>query len=397
LDAFFNDGKTSKRRNCKIEFHLGKLKISYVNDKQVAQTAEWEISKINKIDVRTSSTTLKYGEFPQEVLKLANQNDLNYLISRYPEAGFHKSTYNTFVSYGWTGLIVLIFIGILFGLVFFFYGAPALAEAFARTIPEEYETYIGRNIQETYLQYLEVDTSRSRMVQRFHDELEYESRYDIHIVVVESDIANAFALPGGFIVVYSGILEMIEKEDELAALLAHEVSHVNGRHSLRTISRNLSTYLLLSILTGDVGGFSSVIIENSNLISSLSFSRNLEKEADIDGINLMINADINPQGMVDLFKRFEYLGNSIANNIRKKPDIDSTGSFVKNDSSQTWRKVARKKTEQLLSTHPFPSNRIEYLESALLDLSIRDFQNKGSLEYLFDDIKNETDSLYSKL
>ena len=129
--------------------------------------------------------------------------------------------------------------------------------------------------------------------------------------------------------IYSGILEMIEEEDELAALLAHEVSHINGRHSLRTISRDLSTYLLLSILTGDVGGFSSVIIENSNLISSLSFSRSLEKEADLDGIKLMINADINPQGMVELFKRFENLGDSMANNIREKIVVDSTSAFSK--------------------------------------------------------------------
>ena len=102
------------------------------------------------------------GEYPQEVLRLASQNDFDYLISQYPEAKFHKSTYNTFVSYGWTGLVALIFTGIVFILLFFFYGAPALAEAFARTIPQEYETYIGNNVQETYLRYLEVDSLTSK-------------------------------------------------------------------------------------------------------------------------------------------------------------------------------------------------------------------------------------------
>ena len=153
----------------------------------------------------------------------------------------------------------------------------------------------------------------------------------------------------------SGILEIMEEEEELAALLAHEVSHINGRHSLRTISRNLSNYLLVSILTGDVGGFSSIIIENSDLISSLSFSRSLEKEADLEGINLMVKADIDPRGMVDLFERFEYLGDSIADHISKQSKVDSTGLLAKIDSSQTWKRAALKKTEQLLSTHPSPS------------------------------------------
>ncbi len=393
MKAFFNDGKTSKRRDCEIEFHADKLKIRYIDEQQSPLTTLWEISQISRLEVRTSSTNLKYGEYPQEVLELSSQKDLDYIIGKYPDASFHKSTYNTFTTFGWKGLMALVFTLVALSMIFFFYGAPMLAEVFARTIPEEYETYIGRNVQQAYLQYLEVDSSRSQLVQDFYELLDYESNYNVQIVVVESDIANAFALPGGFIVVYSGILEIIEKEDELAALLAHEVSHINGRHSLRMLSRNLSTYLLISILTGDVGGFSSVIIENSHLINNLSFSRTLEKEADISGMRLMIEANIDPQGMVDLFKRFTHLQDSISDSLAERIDVDTTSSFITDDSAKTFSQVLWEKAEPVFSTHPAPKNRIEYLEREMLDSSITNFNGKPSLKGLFESIKSKTDRL----
>ena len=99
----------------------------------------------------------------------------------------------------------------------------------------------------------------------------------------------------------------------------------------------------------------------------------------------MINADINPQGMVDLFKRFE------------KIEADSTGSSLKINSSNTWQKATWKKAGQLLSTHPSPDNRIEYLERALQGSAERDFQSRKSLEDLFKGVKGENDSLHSKI
>ena len=385
MNASFNDGLTSKRRNCQIQFQRDKLEIQYLDDTNRSKISTWEISGIHKVDVRTTSCTLKYGEYPPEVLQLNSQNDLDFIIDRYPEAIFHKSTYNTFVSFGWKGLLVAISTVILFSIFFFMYGAPALAEVFARAMPQEYETYIGENVQATYLKYLEVDSASSGMMQQFFEELDYQSDYHIQIAVVNSDIANAFALPGGFIVVYSGILEIMEEEEELAALLAHEVSHINGRHSLRTISRSLSTYLLISILTGDMGGFSSVIIENSATLSDLSFSKSLEKEADLLGLDLMKNAGINPQGMVNLFKRFENMEKLM---LKSTITIDtvSTEATTDSDSLENWQ-VALSTAEQMLSTHPSPNKRIEYLEQELKMSAVNDYQDRTSLQKLFEDLK----------
>lgn len=392
MKAFFIDGKTSKRRSCDLVFDTGNIEINYLGDDENQQQAIWDIDRIRKIDVRTSSNALKYGDFPHEALELASGRDFDLIIERYPEASFHQSTYNKFAALGWKGLVFAVAAVVAVSLLFFFYGAPALAEGFARTIPEEYETYIGENLQETYLQYQEIDTIKSEQIQRFFKELHYQSEYDISIVVVDSDIVNAFALPGGFIVVYSGILDIMEDDGELAALLAHEVSHINGRHSLRTMSRNLSTYLLLSILTGDVGGFSSVLIENSSLISSLSFSRNLEKDADLDGLKLMTNARIDPIGMVELFRRFEDVEDLFKDDLKEQLVPDSTSLNVDQDTTETWKSVAWQKTAELLSTHPSPNNRIEYLEEKIQKVDRKGFMNSDSLDELFHKIRDARNS-----
>lgn len=383
--AYFNDGKTSARRECEVKLLPGSLGIQFNNGEESAQVSNWNIDAINKLDVRTSSTVLKYGEFPQEVLEFEDQRALDEIISRYPYASFHQSNYNKFVSLGKKGILFSMLGVLIFGALFFVYGAPALSDAFARAIPEEYETYIGENVQQTYLQYLEVDSVRSQTMQQFYDELQYTSNYDIQVVVVESDMVNAFALPGGFIVVFSGILDIIDDEQELAGLLAHEASHINGRHSLRMMARSLSFYLLLSIVSGDFGGFSSVIIENSSMVGNLSFSRGIEKEADLEGVKLMNTSKLDPQGMIDLFEKFGNLRDSKDQEVTNRSDMDTS---LTQDSTSTWRKFSWNKVEQLLSTHPFPENRIEYLDAAIGKDSNEPKINIR-LKELFDEIKGE--------
>lgn len=384
MKAFFSDGHTSAMRESEVKLLPGTISISYLDADGIEQVSNWNVAEIHKLDVRTSSTVLRYGEFPQQVLQLAEQHDLDEIIERYPYATFHQSSYNRFVSLGWKGMLFSLLGVLIFGVIFFVFGAPALSDAFANAIPEEYETYIGKNVQETYLQYLEVDSVRSQTLQLFYNELDYASNYEIQVVIVESDLVNAFALPGGFIVVYSGILDIIEDEQELAALLAHEASHINGRHSLRMMARSLSFYLLLSIISGDFGGFSSVMVENSTVIGNLSYSRSIEKEADLEGIKLMQEAALDPEGMIHLFKKFTELRNDKDRDSEEGFEVDTSET---RDSASTWGNYTWRKAEQLLSTHQFPENRIEYLLSALEDKSTIDSTKSDKVMDLYDKLQ----------
>jgi Zn-dependent protease with chaperone function len=388
VKAYFIDGKTSKRRACELTFITDSISIKYTDDALNKQTSIWDTERILKLDLRTTSRTLKYGDFPYEVLELSSDEEFEMIIQRYPTALFHQSSYNKFNAFGWKGIVAAAVCVVAVSTLFFLYGAPTLAEGLAKSIPKKYESSIGENFRETYLKFLTIDSVKTVHMQSFYNNLEYKSEYDISIVVVASDMINAFALPGGSIVVYSGILALIENETELAALLAHEVSHINGRHSLRLISRELSIYILLASLTGDVGGFSAVLIENSDMISSLSFSRKFEKEADLKGFELMVDAQVNPKGMVSLFEKLAGVTDAVENKIVKKLMLDSTLTKLPFDSTTIWHDIPWQKASALLSTHPVPKDRINYLKEEILKLNgAAHFFVSASLRHDFRELK----------
>ncbi|MGB0403733.1 MAG: M48 family metallopeptidase [Salibacteraceae bacterium] len=390
MHAYFIDGKTSKRRICKIEFTPNALNISYSNNENTKVFSEWSIDRIHKIGIISSNFTIRYGDFPHEIIEFQTFEDLKKLIEHYPNASFHKSNYNKFRSHGIKGIAFAIVGVIIFSVLFFVYGTPLLADTFARSIPREYETFIGEKFQYSYLEYLEVDSNKSVQIQNFYNNLHYQSEYPISVVVVESEMINAFALPGGFIVVFTGALEVMETEEELAALLAHEVSHVNNRHSLRTVSRELALYVLLASLTGDAGGFSTVLIENSNMISTMSYSRNFEKEADLEGLKLMMASNLDPNGMIELFKKFEAASKHTSKKISNELGIE-TDSTTSIQDSTSWVEIPWEKVSEMLSTHPIPKNRIKYLGKEIASVEFKTTTPNDSLKYYFDKLIQATE------
>lgn len=126
--------------------------------------------------------------------------------------------------------------------------------------------------------------------------------YTLKLHVVENEMVNAFAAPGGHIVVFTGLLEKTESPDELAGVLAHEFQHVFQRHGLRNMVHSVKWQILASMLLGDVGSVQQVLVGKAPQFLSLSYGRSLEEEADMEGVKLLVKAHANPQGMVDFFE-----------------------------------------------------------------------------------------------
>lgn len=155
------------------------------------------------------------------------------------------------------------------------------------------------------------------------------------IVVFRSDLINAFALPGGKIGVYTGLLNVTKTQDQLAAVLGHEVGHVIKKHGKNRIQTQLITMGGLKVLEG--------FTNNPALLGALGvgaqygvilpFTRNQESEADVVGLDLMAKAGFNPQGAIELWENMKA----------------ATGN----------------KVPELLSTHPAPDNRIKELKEHL--------------------------------
>jgi predicted Zn-dependent protease len=194
------------------------------------------------------------------------------------------------------------------GFIAFFYFVliPPIGEYFAAITPIVMENKLGENISEGIQKDLKIDTIQSIKIQKYFDALEHKSDYKYTIKVVKDDEQiNAFAIPGGHIYIYSGILNKIETYEQLNALLFHEMAHVEYRHTLKSIYRLLSRMMFISLITSDVNSLSAVILDHANTLYALSFSKQLETEADSYSIQKMKEQKNDLQGFVDLFKLIE--------------------------------------------------------------------------------------------
>lgn len=137
---------------------------------------------------------------------------------------------------------------------------------------------------------------------------------DFTFFIVDDPRINAFAIPGGYIGVHTGLLEATRNEDELAGVLAHEVAHVTQRHIARAIHANsrqsiLSTAIMLgALIAGAAGGGAEVaqagaaIAQGTAAQSQINFTRSNEYEADRIGISSLADAGFDPYGMASFFE-----------------------------------------------------------------------------------------------
>ncbi|HUW30582.1 MAG TPA: M48 family metallopeptidase [Planctomycetota bacterium] len=122
---------------------------------------------------------------------------------------------------------------------------------------------------------------------------------------------NAFAVPGGNIYIYSGLLRQMKTESELAAVLGHEVAHISLRHSMKRLTRQTGFELVLAVVLGENSpAWQSTVGKLVGNVAFLQFSKAEEEDADRDGLTFMYNAGYDPHGMVNLLTMFTTLQQS---------------------------------------------------------------------------------------
>lgn len=137
-------------------------------------------------------------------------------------------------------------------------------------------------------------------------------KWNWEVNVIDSKEINAYCMPGGKIAVYSGIISSLNlTDDELAAVIGHEMAHALREHSREQISQQIATDQALSLIS-TLAGFSaaqeSLAGMASQLVMTLPFSRTMETEADIMGMELMARAGYNPEAAINVWKKMEKLG-----------------------------------------------------------------------------------------
>ena len=115
----------------------------------------------------------------------------------------------------------------------------------------------------------------------------------IKVHILDKDEINAFALPNGHLVIYSGLILKADNQDELTGVVCHEIAHIEQNHVMKKLIKEIGLSVLISISTGGSG--TEVIKETVKMLSSSSFDRALEKEADLKAVEYLVNANVNPE------------------------------------------------------------------------------------------------------
>lgn len=173
--------------------------------------------------------------------------------------------------------------------------------------------------------------------------------YRIHIV--RSETVNAYALPGGHILVNTALIEKTETPEELLGVLAHEIGHVNGRHSMKQIVHNLSTWAFLLFLGTDPNHVVAMLGDQAQTLAARGYTRAHEREADALSYAYMKQAGLDPAGITGFF-------------LRLKEEEDKSA----------LTRAANNGLTALLSTHPLTQDRLD----AIAALRARDDADGGA-------------------
>jgi predicted Zn-dependent protease len=179
-------------------------------------------------------------------------------------------------------------------------------------IGQNSENAIGKNtdrqMKKTYR--ISMDQNLNQHINAIGQRLAVQSKRNnlkYTFTVLDAELVNAFAAPGGYIYITTGILKRLKNEDEIAGVLGHEIGHVVHRHSLKALQRRMIAQFGLQLVAaklGDSGAVTGALIFKASELSAnlllLKNSRVNELQADSEGVKIMHLAGYNPQAMIDI-------------------------------------------------------------------------------------------------
>ncbi|NVJ98925.1 MAG: M48 family metallopeptidase [Alphaproteobacteria bacterium] len=200
-------------------------------------------------------------------------------------------------------------------------------------VPDRYAADLGAELADSYKDFLggtcstpDGDAALAAMTKRLTQA--YDTRIPLVVSVSDNDMVNAFALPGGQVVLFKGLITEAGSAEEVAGVLAHEIGHVKNRHPLRGLTRAMGLGIVASLISG------SNVADLTQQLVSLGFNRTMEREADTEAVTILEGADVSLEPLAGFFERLASKG---------EKDLPDFVSF--------------------LSTHPMSGERAETLLS----------------------------------
>lgn len=243
---------------------------------------------------------------------------------------------------------------LIFGSIYFYIdGVPVVSNFVVKHLPISVDIEVGKEVRKEIRKVAPIDEVKSELLSEFYSKLNYDKTTKLY--VVNANEFNAFALPDNSIFVFDKVLKDLNSYTELSALLGHEYTHIKERHGMKGIAQSISWELLGKLITG--GDNSNNFVRYSNKLLSLKNSRGFELSADIGGLALLREHNIDQNGMKALFELM----------LKLPQERDNT-------------------IPSYLNTHPDTEERLENVEKIISD-NPSDFKTDSTLLLIFQKLK----------
>lgn len=163
----------------------------------------------------------------------------------------------------------------------------------------------------------------------------------IKILVLKSSDINAFALPGDNLAVFTGIIEFCNNPEELSSVMAHEIAHIQYRHLMKKLTKEVGISVLGTLAGGNSGN--EIMRDIVRTISSTSFDREMEREADTTAVRYLAKANINPENFANLLYR-----------LSKKTDVPENFEWISDHPKSKDRTAEILKLSKKFKFQPTP-------------------------------------------
>ena len=262
---------------------------------------------------------------------------------------------------GWGSLLAVLALVLALPLMFYL-SLDHLSGIIARRLPVEWEQSLGETaikqfrVQGEFMPGKDADALLKPLVAPLVAQAGTRYRYRFH--VINDPSLNAFALPGGEVVIHSGLILKAHTPEQLQGVLAHEISHVTEQHGVRSVLKSVGLYAVAQALIGDASGLIAAAASAAPMLINQKYSRDFEREADRTGVDLLLRAQIKPSGLVAFFQTIR----------------DEEHKQIKQLGGKDAQDAARR-AMAYLGTHPDTDERIANLEQRIRRLPASDWRD----------------------
>lgn len=345
--ATYFDGRTSQAHSVRLAVEAGEA-LLYDADGALLRRAPLNSLRVSeRVKHAPRLVTFDDGAFC-EIVDRGEQAALNALLHR---TGYHEG-WVVLAQNSWKLTLGALAVMVAVLVLGYRYGLPWGAKVLAGMVPQRVETQLGRSTLEAMDQrWLKPSklpvAQQDRIRARFAALRAPQATHTYHIVFRDATIgANAFALPGGDIIVTDALVKLVGEGDGLTGVLAHEAGHVEYRHGLRQVIQSSAIGATAALLFGDV---SSILSGVPAALLTLHYSRDYERDADRYAARLLQDNGLSVGAFADVLQALE----------------DTHGGTQKADAAKNSRNAADQASDDdasaFFSSHPLTRERIETL------------------------------------